>query len=507
MAQSHYPNGFKNGVSIRGVPVLNTHPGKVFWVYNGTALQSGQRGGSDGNDGTYDSPFSTIDYAIGRCTASRGDVIMVKPGHAETLVASGAITLDVAGVNIVGLGTGNNRPVLTFTPAAASTNNFAWSAANCSVQNIICVAGTDAMTKPFNITGAGAWLDVEWQDGSSLIEAETVVLTSAAADNLTVKMVYRGFPAGDACVAPIKLVGCTDGRIEMDFYGKASTAVVNFITTLSSNIDVRGYMYNSGTTDGSKLVVDTVTGSLWYADIADGAAGAQFSGGSGAALASDDVTAVNTVLGSVSTTAATGAVTATDNLMAYMKQLVTQNGIELDTDTLGSVLYGAGGIATFPAAAAPANNVSLAEVMREIYNQQEKVVTTAAAVIAAGTATIFTVAGGPIEVLELFSVCVTTNDATATTLKYTADPTDGAATDLSIASASLANAAAGTTALCTGTFGAAPTISANGVVAAGTTKFLVTAGVIQAITAAGVTTGTWTHHLRYRPLARGVTVS
>jgi hypothetical protein len=39
-------------------------------------------------------------------------------------------------------------------------------------------------------------------------------------------------------------------------------------------------MYNSGTTDASKNVVDTVTGSTWYANINDGAAGKQEIGGS-----------------------------------------------------------------------------------------------------------------------------------------------------------------------------------------------------------------------------------
>lgn len=176
-------------------------------------------------------------------------------------------------------------------------------------------------------------------------------------------------------------------------------------------------------------------------------------------------------------------------------------------DTLYDGLAGAGGIATYPAAAAPANAVSLAEVLREIYDQSEKVATTAAAVIANGTATIFTVAGGPIEVLNLLSVCVTLNDATATTLKYTADPTAGAATDLCAASASLADAAAGTIVNITGTVANAAVVTAAGTAISQAGRLVVPVGVIQTITAVGATTGTWTHHLRYRPLARGVTIT
>mgnify|MGYP001591994271 FL=1 len=216
----------------------------------------------------------------------------------------------------------------------------------------------------------------------------------------------------------------------------------------------------------------------------------------------------NEVIGNKNDAAATGAVTATDTLVGYLKQIVTMLGpTELDTDTLGEILVGTAGITAFPAAAAPANSVSLAEVMREIFDQVDKSLSTAAGVMPNGTTTIFTVAGGPIEVLELLSVCVTVNDATASTLQYQADPTNGAATALSLASGSLASLAAGNTALCTGTFGAAPTVTLNGTVAAGTTKFIVPAGVIQSVIAVGATSGTWTHHLRYAPLSRGVTVT
>ena len=168
---------------------------------------------------------------------------------------------------------------------------------------------------------------------------------------------------------------------------------------------------------------------------------------------------------------------------------------------------GAAGIVTYPASAIPANGVSMAEVLRELYDQAEKSISTTAAVIASGTATIFTVAGGPIEVLNIISVCVTANDATATTLKYTANPTDGSATDLCAASASLANAAAGTIVNITGTVANAGVVTANGTAISQAGRLVVPAGVIQAITAVGATTGTWTHHLRYKPLARGVVVS
>ena len=544
---ANYTHGFTGGVTIRGVPILNTYSGNVRWVNSA---------GSPNSAGTFQRPHLTVDAAING--SSVNDLIICKAGHVETLVASGAVTQDVAGVAVIGLGQGSRRPTFTFTPAAVGTNGWAISAAGCSVQNIIGKPGLDAITNPFNVSAASCLLDIEWQDASATLEAATVVLTTAAADQISINLTYLGFTAGDACVAPIKLVGATDARIKLDFYGKASTAVVNFITTLSSNVDVRGYVYNSGTTDGSKLVVDTITGSLWYAEIDDGAAGTKYSGGSGSALAADDLSAV----GTTATAAATGAVTTTDVLMAYVKQLVTQTGIELDTNTLGAILYGTGGIATFPAGAAaanavsiaevlryaqeniingtgtvldtntslygvlagatgiptfpaaalPANSVSIAEVLREAYDQEDKCVTNTTAALVNST-TLFTIAGGPIEILSLVARCVTGNDGTASTLQWSADPTDGAAATFSGASASLANALAGALVILLGTaLTTAPTVTTTGVGlsftgATPTTGIIVGAGIITSVIGTGSTTGTWQMHMRYRPLARGVTVT
>ncbi len=142
MPISNYPAGFAAGVSIRGVPLTVANPGKVFWVYNGTALQVGQRGGSDGNKGTYDSPFSTIDYAVGQCTAGRGDIIFVKPGHAETVSSAAFIALDVAGIALVGLGSGANRPTLTWS---TTTSTITVAANDISLYNFLFI-GSAATT-------------------------------------------------------------------------------------------------------------------------------------------------------------------------------------------------------------------------------------------------------------------------------------------------------------------------------------------------------------------------
>lgn len=136
----------------------------------------------------------------------------------------------------------------------------------------------------------------------------------------------------------------------------------------------------------------------------------------------------------------------------------------------------------------------------------ERGVTTGTAVIANATATIFTVAGGPIVLTHIVGVCVTPNDATATTLKFSADPTDGAATDLCAASASIANATAGTFINITGTVANAAVVTADGTAIEQAGGLVIPAGIITTTTAVGATTGTWYFAMRYKPLRPGVTV-
>lgn len=149
---SSYPNGFSNGLTVKGVPVDIPHPGKVFWVNNSSVLPERGIAGSDGNPGTYLKPFSTLDYAIGRCTADRGDVIYIMPGYTQTMTAADAVDVDVAGVSIIGLGKGSKRAKFTYTVAAGE---FVIGAANVHIENLWFVPGVTAVTKAIDIEIAG----------------------------------------------------------------------------------------------------------------------------------------------------------------------------------------------------------------------------------------------------------------------------------------------------------------------------------------------------------------
>ena len=145
--------------------------GNIFWVDSAESA-GGDTDGHGQNPGT---PFLTIDYAIGRCTASNGDVIYVAPGHAETLTGAGGITMDVAGVSIIGLGSGDTRPTITFTTAAAAS--VLVSASDCVIANMRFIC---------NITVQNHMIDVAADDleiyGCSFKEGTATGLCFISAD-------------------------------------------------------------------------------------------------------------------------------------------------------------------------------------------------------------------------------------------------------------------------------------------------------------------------------------
>lgn len=178
---TRFPNGFANGIELRGMPLAVTHPGKVFWVYNGTALLPGQRSGSNGNKGTFNEPFATVDYAVSQCTASRGDIVFVKPGHAETISAAAGFAIDIAGVAVVGLGAGTLKPTFTLSAAAS---DVVISAANCSLVNVRFAPTATDVVRAVQVTAAQATVKgVTVLDAGATNEILTVIKATGTTDN------------------------------------------------------------------------------------------------------------------------------------------------------------------------------------------------------------------------------------------------------------------------------------------------------------------------------------
>jgi hypothetical protein len=146
---------FQTGIRVGGMPILGggaglpQTTGKYFYVHSGT--------GNNGNSGeTKDEALATIDYAVGKCTANKGDVIIVMPGHSENISAATSLVVDVAGVSIIGLGRGRMRPQLHFTNTAGTIE---MDAANTRLSNLVLLASVSAVVVGINVDADGVMLD------------------------------------------------------------------------------------------------------------------------------------------------------------------------------------------------------------------------------------------------------------------------------------------------------------------------------------------------------------
>jgi hypothetical protein len=144
MTRTSFPTGFPNGVSLDGFPVNIPTAGNVYWV------DSGDANAANANEGTETFPLATIDGGINKCTASQGDIVFVKPGHTETLSDATSLNADIAGIAIIGLGRGTDRPTVTLDTATSAT--IPVSAANISFQNIIFTANYADIAELFTPT-------------------------------------------------------------------------------------------------------------------------------------------------------------------------------------------------------------------------------------------------------------------------------------------------------------------------------------------------------------------
>lgn len=160
--------------------------GKVFIVAN----QSGQAQDFikqifKANDET-PRAFASIEEAIASAVANRGDVIYVLPGYTETRTT--ALTVNKAGIAIIGLGFGRSKPVITGNGVIDAVNI---TAANVLFQGFHFAAPeTDEQTAFINIAGAGVTVRditaIGSQTSKNVVDCITI---ASGADDLTLEKI------------------------------------------------------------------------------------------------------------------------------------------------------------------------------------------------------------------------------------------------------------------------------------------------------------------------------
>lgn len=230
--------------------------GSTHFVHSGTGASS--NGGESPED-----PLATTAQALALCTANKGDRVVLMPGHAETISAAAGLAISVAGVSIIGLGTGSLRPTFTFDTAVGADLDI--DAANVTISNVLFLGGVDALTGPIDINAADCrLLDIETRD----VTGQTVdfIVTDANCDRLLIDgWVHRGAAAAGAATA-LSIVG-GDGVTVRNFWidGNFSVAAIENVTTAATNLTVGGgtnYIRTRNAADVAITLVATSTGNI-----------------------------------------------------------------------------------------------------------------------------------------------------------------------------------------------------------------------------------------------------
>jgi len=236
MAKSPLFNRPAGGGTIFSVAGQNMTTGDIWFVDSGAAAASDAV--THGSSPDY--PFATVDYAIGQCTADKGDIVYAMPGHAEaTTTDTELFDLDVAAVSVIGLGEGALRPTFTITHADA---NCVMGASGTRVSNCRFISNIADVVEGFIIEAeaVGSELD-HCYFGASAAAKEFLIAISikADADRLLIHDNHIVGLTGDEATSAVWFEGGSDGTIFRDnvIHGDYKTnAAVDLSTAVSLNV-------------------------------------------------------------------------------------------------------------------------------------------------------------------------------------------------------------------------------------------------------------------------------
>jgi len=254
-----------NGLLFDGRPV-GADPqaygfGNTFYVDSGVA----------GSDGTSPSTaLATLEAAINKCTADQGDLIIILPGHAESIASATALNFDVGGIRIEGLGEGANRPTFTFT--TANTATIPVSANGITIRNCIFVGNFLSIASCFTVAAAADfWIDqCVFRDTDATHGFLSIVTTTVSVNSDGLRYTNNQRKS-DATTSPGPdiVIANTMSRLKVLYNKSVHTVASNNIAALiehgalvMTDAEVIGnfvYSVNTDTATGAVLLKTTAT--------------------------------------------------------------------------------------------------------------------------------------------------------------------------------------------------------------------------------------------------------
>jgi hypothetical protein len=230
---------FPGGITSFGVPLIGS--GYSVPATTGTYWFVDSTTGSNGNSGRdKDHPYADLATAVSSSTASKGDVILLMPGHSETVTTT--IT-PKAGSYIIGLGHGRNRAVLTAGTGAIDT--FTISAANVTLQNFVIVGAASGVTALVECSSNDLRLSGMELQGAA---APTTLITfsNASATRPLIENCIIRAAAGTAIIIAPEVTGtcCEDMRIINTYIHGSSVRDIDTAVIQSSKKNCTGLLIN-----------------------------------------------------------------------------------------------------------------------------------------------------------------------------------------------------------------------------------------------------------------------
>lgn len=207
---------------------------------------------------------TTLAGALASCRASRGDTIVVLPGHSESVTDANMLANLAAGTKIIGMGWGASMPTFRWT---ATGSSWAVNKNDILIKGLrLRLEGANGVVKAINITGADCMFvnnDVEVASGATAKATIAMEIGSGAIRCGIIGNRFRGTETHNVTDG-IKVVGATTpddlliAHNRMMFSATAANGLIH-ITVAAKRVDInRNVLYNTHTASTACIAVDAV---------------------------------------------------------------------------------------------------------------------------------------------------------------------------------------------------------------------------------------------------------
>jgi len=225
----------------------NLGTGNIFYVDSNVT--------TEGNGTTWTTAKDTLDEAVGLCTADNGDIIFVAQGHSESLgTGTDVVDIDVAGVTVIGLGTGKLRPLFDYTDY--DTGSFAIGADDVTLCNVQFCANVTDVNEAIEVEAGAEQVTIQnclfYANSEGTDEFhECIEQSGAAADRLTVTGCHFAMGAGGARSGIAFIDSDYAAIVGNVMVGDYAIADVNNATTASNHILIADNVLVNATIGGN----------------------------------------------------------------------------------------------------------------------------------------------------------------------------------------------------------------------------------------------------------------